>query len=124
MARTQCLSRLLVNPQLKERDTWDVKPNGKYYFTRNKSTIVAFAVGGQFKPGNGFAIIGAHTDSPCLKVKPKSKVDKEGFQQVGVELYGGGIWHSWFDRDLSVAGRAMVQTSDGSVAHQLVRIDK
>ncbi|KAJ3027419.1 UNVERIFIED_CONTAM: hypothetical protein HDU68_003876 [Siphonaria sp. JEL0065] len=56
---------------ISERDAWTVKLNGRYFFTRNQSSLVAF--GGAYKPGNGFAIIGAHTDSPCLKVKPISK---------------------------------------------------
>ncbi|KAI9489803.1 Alpha/Beta hydrolase protein [Zychaea mexicana] len=80
--------------EIKERDNWNgaIERNGKYYFTRNGSSIVAFVVGGKYVPGNGSTIVGAHTDSPCLKVKPISKKEKSGYLEVGVQLYGGGIW--------------------------------
>ncbi|KAI7847172.1 peptidase M18 [Circinella umbellata] len=110
--------------KISERSAWQLKRKGKYYFTRNGSSLVAFVVGGKYSPGNGFSIVGAHTDSPCLKVKPISKKDKVGYLEVGVQLYGGGIWHTWFDRDLSVAGRVMVEKSDGTFQHTLARIEK
>ncbi|PIA19276.1 aspartyl aminopeptidase [Coemansia reversa NRRL 1564] len=110
--------------ELKEKKSWSgaLKPNGKYFFTRNGSTIVAFAVGGKFRPGNGMSIVAAHSDSPCLKLKPVSKKKSSGMLQVGVQLYGGGLWHTWFDRDLSVAGRVMVRDDNGGYVSRLVTI--
>ena len=112
--------------EIKERHDWTstCKPGGKYWLTRNGSTILAFAIGMKWKPGNPIAMIGAHTDSPTLRIKPISKSQSEGYMQVGVETYGGGLWHSWFDRDLSVAGRAMVKTDDGKFVQKLVKIDR
>ncbi|KAF3807673.1 Aspartyl aminopeptidase [Colletotrichum gloeosporioides] len=112
--------------KIKERDSWNssLRPGGKYYLTRNGSSIVAFAIGKKWKPGNPVAMIGAHTDSPCLRIKPVSKKNNVGFLQVGVETYGGGIWHSWFDRDLSIAGRVLVKDGEGNFVQKLIKVDK
>lgn len=113
---------------ISEKGAWDVKPGHKYFFTRNYSTIVAFAVGEKFSPGNGFFMIGAHTDSPCLKLKPVTKSSKSGYLMVNVEPYGGGLWYTWFDRDLGLAGRVLVRTKTASgeeaMQHRLVKIDR
>jgi aspartyl aminopeptidase len=69
-------------------------------------------------------MVGAHTDSCCLRLKPVSKRTADGYLQVGVECYGGGLWHTWFDRDLAIAGRAMVKGADGNMEMRLVHIKK
>lgn len=147
------------------------------------SAIAAFAVGGSYTNGDGFVIVGAHTDrseregereggeerrkeglveeterererdrdwgkgfgvliifsstaigsahhlddypppnpgSPCPKLKPVSKASKAGFLQLSTQPYGGGLWHTWFDRDLGVAGRAIVKRGEGKYSHELV----
>ncbi|XP_035541354.1 probable aspartyl aminopeptidase isoform X1 [Juglans regia] len=109
---------------LNETDEWDLKPGGRYFFTRNMSCLVAFAIGEKYAVGNGFHVIAAHTDSPCLKLKPKSASSKTGHLMVNVQTYGGGLWHTWFDRDLSVAGRVIVRGSDGSFVHKLVKVKR
>ena len=111
----------------KDNDNDDTKlvPGGKYYFTRNKSTLVAFTIGNNYKPGSGFKIIGSHTDSPNLKVKPYSKrtTSKDGGSsgaiQLAVECYGGGLWHTWFDRDLGVSGRVFVRDDESGKIRQV-----
>ncbi|KAJ1798828.1 hypothetical protein LPJ59_002248 [Coemansia sp. RSA 2399] len=112
--------------ELKEKQNWEgaIQPNGRYFFTRNGSSLVAFSVGGKFRPGNGVSAVGAHTDSPCFKLKPVSRKTSSGFLQVGVQVYGGGLWHTWFDRDLSVAGRVMVKDTSGGYTSRLVTIEE
>eukprot|EP00899_Mesostigma_viride_P016728 jgi/Mesvir1/25056/Mv11900-RA.1 len=122
----QLLLRAGYQP-LSESAPWDVRAGGKYFFTRNMSTIVAFALGSRFKAGNGFNIIAAHTDSPCPKLKPVSSLVKGDYIGVGVQTYGGGLWYTWFDRDLSVAGRVLVKQGGASGggqqwSHRLVKI--
>ena len=92
----------------------NLKPGGKYYYTVHQSTLVAFTVGSNYQPGQGgFHIIGGHTDSPNLAVKPNSlKNPKNGCVQLGVACYGGGLWHTWFDRDLSISGKVLVRSGD------------
>lgn len=78
----------------------------------------------RYSSGNGFHVIAAHTDSPCLKLKPKSASSKSNYLMVNVQTYGGGLWHTWFDRDLSLAGRVIVRGDDGSFLHKLVKVKR
>lgn len=126
---TENMCKLLADAgwtELDEREPWagKIKPGGKYYYTRNRSCIVALAVGAGYTPGNGFKVIGAHTDSPNLRIKPRSKRSGSGCIQLDVECYGGGLWHTWFDRDLSVCGRVLVRREDGGIDQRLVKVDR
>ena len=90
--------------ELLEGSSWsDLTLGKKYFVTRNSSSLIAFTIGKKYEKGNGIAIVGAHTDSPCLRIKPISNKTSEGFIQVGVEQYGGLIGHSWIARELSIA---------------------
>ncbi|WPK27532.1 hypothetical protein PUMCH_004924 [Australozyma saopauloensis] len=109
---------------LKEKDHWKLEAGKSYVVTRNGSSLIAFRLGSSFEKGGPVAIVGAHTDSPCLKLKPISAKSGEGFVQVGVEQYGGLIAHSWFDRDLAIAGRVYVKTEDGQFVAKLLHIKK
>ncbi len=90
---------------LDERTVWQLKPQGRYYVTRNDSSIIAIQLGQQDPIEHGIRMVGAHTDSPCLKVKPQPELSRHGYWQLGVEVYGGVLLGPWFDRDLSLAGR-------------------
>lgn len=110
---------------LPENEDWEgkLKRGGKYFTTRNQTSIVAFAVGGAYDAvSGGFNITAAHTDSPCLKIKPVSKITSASYLQVGVECYGGGLWHTWFDRDLGVSGRVLVSEGD-KVVSKIIEIN-
>nr|GAT54037.1 predicted protein [Mycena chlorophos] len=109
--------------KLLEKDAWDLKPGGKYYFTRNQAALIAFQLPSDWKPGAGVSIVATHVDSPNLRIRPVSKRSKEGYLQVGIELYGGGLWYTWLDRDLSIAGRVITSTPNGFKS-RLVKIDK
>lgn len=108
---------------LRENDPWQFKQGGKFYVVRDGGSIIAFVLGQQPIPDSGLRIIGAHTDSPGLRLKPHAAYSTEGMAQLGVEVYGGPILATFTDRDLSIAGRVTVQTADGLSSH-LVKLDQ
>jgi aspartyl aminopeptidase len=104
---------------LDERQSWAVEAGGRYYVTRNDSSIIAIQLGRRPVLEAGLRLVGAHTDSPCLRVKPNPELHKQGFWQLGVEVYGGALLAPWFDRDLSLAGRVTFRAG-GKVQSQLI----
>lgn len=109
---------------LDESQAWKLSKGGKFYVTRNDSSIIAFTLAKQDIVENGFHMIGAHTDSPCLKVKPNPEKNQKGYFQLGVEVYGGVLLNPWFDRDLSLAGRVNYETATGELKSTLLNFDK
>ena len=108
---------------LNERETWQLKPQGRYYITRNDSSIIAIKRGQHDPVQHGIRMVGAHTDSPCLKVKPQPELARHGYWQLGVEVYGGVLLSPWFDRDLSLAGRVTFK-HNGQLQSRLINFQQ
>jgi len=106
--------------RLEENARWQLERNRGYYVTRMGSSIVAFRTGDKDLSTTGINMVGAHTDSPCLKVKPLPEIIRQKYIQLGVEVYGGVLLNPWFDRDLSMAGRVDYRGKDGKLAYSLV----
>ena len=108
--------------RIQEQDAWGIRPGGKYYVTRNQSSLLAFDV-----PEGGFdhfQITASHTDSPTFKLKPAAEETVDGkYVRLNTETYGGIMMTTWFDRPLSIAGRALVKTEKG-VEARLVKVDR
>ena len=109
--------------RLDEADRWDRLAAGAYYVTSSGTNLVAFALP---EPAHRtrFCIVGAHTDSPNLRLKPSPEYTTEGYAQLGVEVYGGALLNSWLDRDLGLAGRVLVKGERGGIESHLVRLDR
>lgn len=105
--------------QVGESDARRLEAPVKCYFTRNDSSLVALNLN-RDPAEHGFRIVGAHTDSPCLKVKPNAISVAHGYAQLGVEVYGGALLNPWFDRDLGLAGRVTLRASTGRIVSRLI----
>ncbi len=106
-----------------ETDAWQLAPLGKYFVVRGGASIIAFALGHQPLIETGFCIVGAHTDSPGLRLKPQAAFADNGLVRIGVEVYGGPILATFTDRDLSFAGRVMVKNGAEIQTH-LIKFDE
>lgn len=109
---------------LYEGDIWHLEPGNRYLVTRNDSSIIAFVYGKSPLLDSGIRMLGAHTDSPCLKVKPRAELNRRGYFQLGVEVYGGALLAPWYDRDLSMAGRVTYRDHSDRIASTLVDFEQ
>ena len=110
--------------RLEESGQWQLDRSSSYYVTRAESSIIAFRTGQDDLAESGFHMVGAHTDSPCLKVKPQPEILRQQYIQLGVEVYGGVLLNPWFDRDLSLAGRVDYRDKDGKLGFTLIDFRK
>lgn len=91
---------------------WELKENGKYYITRNDSTLIAFIIGKE-PDKTGFKMIASHTDSPSFVIKPNCEIKvSNNYLKLNTEGYGGMILSTWLDRPLSIAGRVILKSED------------
>lgn len=105
-----------------EGQPWDISRGGKYYVTRNTSSIIAFAVP-EALDAPKFMIMASHSDSPTFKLKDNPELEGGMYTRINAERYGGMIFDSWLDRPLSAAGRVMVRSERG-VSTRLVNLDR
>lgn len=105
--------KILLNSgfeEIREEDKWNLKKEGKYFFVKYNSALVAFVVGKGELEEEGFRIVGAHTDSPGFRVKPNPDMEVEGaYVKLNTEVYGSPIINTWLDRPLSIAGRVTIK---------------
>ena len=107
--------------KLEEVDKWELEEGGKYYVTRNDSSVIAFTYP---KKEKNYVMVGTHTDSPNLRLKPNPVIKEYGVVKFGVESYGGLLLNPWFDRDLSLAGKLSYLDSQDEIQEVLIDVKK
>ena len=120
---TRNMSMMLENAgftRLIESRKWELEEGKKYFLTRNDSSIIAFT----YPKSKNYTMVGSHTDSPNLKLKPNPVIKEHGVVKFGVEPYGGLLLNPWFDRDLSLAGRVSYLDSKGEIKDTLIDVKK
>jgi aspartyl aminopeptidase len=103
---------------LDEHADWKTDIGQPYYIIRENGSLVAFNIGTEER--ESFRIMGSHSDSPCLQLKPKPDIYEKNYHQLGVEVYGGALLNPWFDRELSIAGRVVYQNTDKTLCSRLL----
>ncbi|MEA1885273.1 MAG: M18 family aminopeptidase, partial [Thermotogota bacterium] len=123
-------ARLVLNgadfQELDIKEKWELNSGGKYYVTKNDSSMAVFIAGSKPVSNDGFKIIGSHTDSPAIRIKPNPEMKVgENYLKLNTEVYGGPILYSWFDRPLGLAGRVTFQEEEtGKIISKPVKVDK
>ena len=120
---TKNMAAMLENAgfeRLYEELAWELKEGKKYYVTRNDSSLVAFT----YPKKSAYTIVGAHTDSPNLKLKPNPIVKEYGVVKFAVEPYGGLLLNPWFDRDLSLAGKVSYLDDQNIIKEALIDVKR
>ena len=111
--------------QIYESEPWNFEAGKKYFYTRNNSCIVAFNIGKKYNPEEAcFKIIGAHTDSPSLRISPNSYNPSGELERYNVQYYGGGLWFTWLDRDLSLAGKVIFKDKSGKLTSKIIQCEE
>lgn len=95
-------------------DHWELKQGGRYYIEHHDTTLFAFTIGTEWEEKGvpAIRIAAAHTDFPCLRIKPSADIASNGYAQVNIEVYGGVILNTWLDRPLGIAGRVAVKSEN------------
>ena len=125
LAAAECVRRLenAGYQELREEDAWQLTAGRGYFVVRAETTVIAFRVGSAAPADAGIRALGAHVDSPNLRIKPRGANVSEGYRRFAVEIYGGVLLATWADRDLGLSGRLVVRDGDG-LSSRLVRIDR
>jgi aspartyl aminopeptidase len=109
---------------LDETLSWSLESGGRYYVVRDESSVIIFVLGQKPLVETGFKMIGAHTDSPGLRIKPNAATGVDGLLRLGVEIYGGPILATFTDRDLSLAGRINYKDTNNNIVSSLINFDR
>jgi aspartyl aminopeptidase len=121
----RCMKSILENAgftPLNESAEWKITAGQPNYIVRDDGSLVAFNIG--LKDRDTFRIVGSHSDSPCLQLKPKPDTYEKEYHQLGVEVYGGALLNPWFDRELSIAGRVIYQQDDNVICSRLLDFNR
>ncbi|HTX73805.1 MAG TPA: M18 family aminopeptidase [Rectinemataceae bacterium] len=110
--------------RLDERNAWELEPGLPCFVVRGGSALIAFRPGLLSPRETGFALAGAHTDSPALKVRMEKALSGKGHERVAVEVYGSPILSTWPDRPLALAGRVAIRSASGGGAPELRLVNR